>query len=160
MQVGNRVDLAFYPQINEYRGNRTVQLHLVDIRSSQFTVSESEEQMYQRFCQGQTLPKKVAGYMIPKREEFKALWRYLSGSGGVAEDSPESLAQYVAQDGGLPVSVTRTMICLDVLKECGLVHMERREGRVRIQSRATKGEKMDLEQTALMRRLRKMAGQG
>lgn len=159
LQAGARVDLAFYPQINEYRGNRTVQLHLVDIRPSAFCEHESEEQLYRRFCEGHTLPKKVAGYMIPRREDFKALWRYLSVSGGVAEDSPESLAQSIAQDGGLMLSVTRTMICLEVLEECGLVHMERRDGRLRIQSRATKGEKMDLEQTTLMRRLRKMAGQ-
>lgn len=159
MQVGDRVDLAFYPQINEYRGARTVQLHLVDIRRSQVSEHESEERLYQRFCQGHMLPQKAAGYIIPQREEFKALWRYLSGSGGVAEDTPESLAQSIAQDGKLRVSVTRTMICLGVLEECGLVHMEHREGRIKIQSLATKGEKMDLEQTTLMRRLRKMAGQ-
>ncbi|MDF2839072.1 MAG: Single-stranded-D-specific exonuclease RecJ, partial [Evtepia sp.] len=159
MQVGDRVDLAFYPQINEYRDTRAVQLHLVDIRRSEVSEHESEERLYQRFCQGHTLPRKVAGYMIPQRDEFKALWRYLSGNGGVTEDTPESLARNIAQDGERSVSVTRTMICLQVLEECGLVHMERREGHVKIRTHATKGEKMDLEQTSLMRRLRKMAGQ-
>ena len=32
VSVGDRVDLAFTPQINEYRGQRMVQLNLVDIR--------------------------------------------------------------------------------------------------------------------------------
>lgn len=32
LAVGDKADVAFYPQINEYRGSRTVQLHLVDLR--------------------------------------------------------------------------------------------------------------------------------
>ena len=44
VQVGDRVDLAFYPQINEYRGFRTVQLHLVDLRPTQ--TGEAMEQQF------------------------------------------------------------------------------------------------------------------
>ena len=39
--AGSRVDAAFYLQINEFRGNRTVQLQMVDIRPS-LTVSTRE----------------------------------------------------------------------------------------------------------------------
>ena len=42
LAVGDRADVAFYPQINEYRGSRTVQLHLVDLRPS-LTAREREE---------------------------------------------------------------------------------------------------------------------
>jgi single-stranded-DNA-specific exonuclease len=159
MQVGDLVDLAFYPQINEFRGNRTVQLQLVDLRPSQVEEKETEQQLYQRFCEGETLPKKLAGYIIPERDEFTALWRHLSSRGGKLEGTPETVAQVVAKEGNLRYSATRTMICLEVLEECGLVQMEQREGRIRVSSRAKKGVKMDLEQTKLMRRLRKMAGQ-
>jgi len=159
MQVGDRVDLAFYPQVNEHRGSRNVQLHLVDLRPSEVSEQEEERAIYERFCQGHTLPKKVAGYMIPEREEFKALWRYLTKCGGTTEESPESLARNAAQEGARRSSVTRTMICLEVLEECGLIHSEQQNGKLRIHSRARAGVKMDLEQTSLMRRLRKMAGQ-
>ena len=40
--AGSRVDAAFYLQINEFRGNRTVQLQMVDIRPS-LTVSTRED---------------------------------------------------------------------------------------------------------------------
>jgi hypothetical protein len=145
--------------VNEHRGSRNVQLHLVDLRPSEVSEQEEERAIYERFCQGHTLPKKVAGYMIPEREEFKALWRYLTKCGGTTEESPESLARNAAQEGARRSSVTRTMICLEVLEECGLIHSEQQNGKLRIHSRARAGVKMDLEQTSLMRRLRKMAGQ-
>ena len=43
MRPGSRVDAAFYLQINEFRGNRTVQLQMVDIRPS-LTVSTREDE--------------------------------------------------------------------------------------------------------------------
>ncbi len=157
VQIGDEVDVAFFPQVNEFRGSRSVQLHLVDLRLSK--EAEAEAQWYARFCQGHVIPKGEAGDIIPQREEFASLWRYLVSCGGVAEDTAERIAQQTARLSQLPPSVTRTKICLDVLEECGLVQLEHRNGRVRIRSRARGGEKMDLEQTNLMRRLRKMAGQ-
>jgi len=159
MQVGDVIDLAFYPQINEFRGVRSVQLHGVDLRLVGPRSADREAQNYARFCQGQALPQKDLGEMIPQREEFTSLWRYLTSCGGVAEESAESMAQNAARLSKLPPSVTRTRICLDVLEECGLVHLEQRGARLRVRSRARTGAKMDLEQTNLMRRLRKMAGQ-
>ena len=34
--VGERVDAAFYPQINEFRGRRSVQLLMTDLRRAAF----------------------------------------------------------------------------------------------------------------------------
>lgn len=157
--VGEAVDLAFFPQINEYRGTRTVQLHLVDLHSSSVVPLEPDARLYERFCQGQVLPRKAAGHILPRREEFVAVWRYLASCGGVAEDTPARIAKGVARREGLQESATKVLICLDVLAECGLVQMERSENRVRVRSRPRSGEKMDLEKTKLMRRLRKMAGE-
>lgn len=159
VQVGDLIDLAFYPQINEFRGVRSVQLHGVDLRLVEPRSADLEAMLYARFCQGQALPQKDLCEIIPQREEFTSLWRYLSSCGGVAEESTESIAQHAARLSKTPPSVTRTRICLDVLEECGLVHLEQRGTRLRVRSRAKTGVKMDLEQTNLMRRLRKMAGQ-
>lgn len=157
VQIGDEVDVAFFPQVNEFRGTRSVQLHLVDLRPTK--PREAEAQLYADFCQGHTISQTAAGEIIPVREEFASLWRYLLSCGGVAEETAESIAQNVAKLSRLTPSVTRTKICLDVFEECGLVQLEQRNGRVRVRSRARAGDKMDLEQTNLMRRLRKMAGQ-
>ncbi|MDU2558833.1 MAG: single-stranded-DNA-specific exonuclease RecJ, partial [Anaerococcus prevotii] len=29
---GNKIDIVYYPDINEFRGNRTLQIKLIDIR--------------------------------------------------------------------------------------------------------------------------------
>ena len=50
LSPGDRVDLAFTPQINEFRGARAVQLNLADLRR----VSPCE--YYDRFRNHETLP--------------------------------------------------------------------------------------------------------
>ncbi len=42
--------------------------------------------------------------MIPQREEFAAVWRYLANRDGEVVEVPASLARKVAQEGG-PVGV-------------------------------------------------------
>ncbi len=160
VQIGDLIDLAFYPQINTFRGMRAVQLHLVDLRQTQGTAdAESDEALYARFSRGQALSPQSAGLLTPEREDFKTLWRYLTSCGGVTEESPERLLQHAAAFGQNPRSPVRLRVCLDVLAECGLVQFEQRDGRLRVRSRETRGEKKDLEQTKLMRRLRGMARQ-
>lgn len=52
LNVGDRADVAFYPQINDYRGSRTVQLHLVDLRPSYTAQQVSEQALYRKFARG------------------------------------------------------------------------------------------------------------
>ena len=40
--AGDIIDVAFYPEINEYRGNTTVQLNIVDIHSEQLKEEKAE----------------------------------------------------------------------------------------------------------------------
>lgn len=57
VSVGDRVDLAFTPQINEYRGQRMVQLNLVDIRPDESARSAQDEArtLYARHRAGDAL---------------------------------------------------------------------------------------------------------
>lgn len=41
--TGNKIDIVYYPDINEFRGNRTLQLRLVDIRWSDMTSDFDKE---------------------------------------------------------------------------------------------------------------------
>ncbi len=154
LRVGDKVDLAFYPQINEYRGSRSVQLHMVDLEK--VSVEETEEELFTRFMQGDTLHPLGADHLLPRREEFVTLWRYLKQCGGKVEGTLEGLAKSVAALG-IRESAVCVQLCLEVLAECGLVQMERVDQRLRVQSRAQAGQKMDLEKAPLMVRLRSMA---
>ena len=86
--VGDKADVAFYPQINEYRGSRTVQLHLVDLRPA-YTAQERDVQaLYRKYARGELLTPCEARAMIPQREEYAAVWRYLANRGGEVTDMP------------------------------------------------------------------------
>ena len=49
---GDRVDVAFTPQINEYRGWRSVQLQLCDLRPA-LTRAQAERALYEKFRRGE-----------------------------------------------------------------------------------------------------------
>ncbi|MFQ7453134.1 MAG: hypothetical protein ACLRNQ_18980 [Flavonifractor plautii] len=52
---GDRVDVAFTPQINEYRGWRSVQLQLCDLRPA-LTRAQAERALYEKFRRGSPSP--------------------------------------------------------------------------------------------------------
>ena len=82
LTVGDRADVAFYPQINEYRGSRSVQLHLVDLRPAYSAQQLNEQALYRKYSRGEPLSPCEARMMIPQREEFAAVWRYLANRDG------------------------------------------------------------------------------
>ena len=160
--VGDRADVAFYPQINEYRGARTVQLHLVDIRPAWSERREAEQDLYRRFRAGETLTPEEAEEMLPDREAFARLWRYVSSRCGQVTDTPVRLAKRVARKGDEEGSVLRTLICLDALEELDLLRVEKTEGEgLHIMLNQTKGRgKASLGQAPVMKKLGAIARSG
>lgn len=157
LAAGDRVDVAFTPQINEFRGARTVQLQVCDIRPAP-TRAEAEYALYERLRRGEDLSAREAERLIPSRTEFAALWRYLGAHArlGRVEDTARRLARGVARLYGIKESVLRTLVCLAVMDEHGLIAVERSTDRLLISLGEVKG-KVDLEASDLMRRLRTFA---
>ncbi|NCB63104.1 MAG: single-stranded-DNA-specific exonuclease RecJ [Clostridia bacterium] len=158
LATGDRVDVAFTPQINEFRGARTVQLQVSDIRPAPTRV-EAEYALYERLCRGEDISAREAEALIPSRAEFAAVWRYLSAHArlGRVEDTARRLARSVAKTYGMKETVMRTMVCLEVMDEHGLIAVERTTDHLLISLREVEG-KVDLEASDLMRRLRLLAG--
>ena len=153
--VGDRADVAFYPQINEYRGARTVQLHLVDLRPAWSERQEAEQDLYRRFRAGEDLTPEEAEEMLPDRDAFARLWRYVSSRCGQVTDTPVRLAKRVARKGDEEGSVLRTLICLDALEELDLLRVEKADGEgLHIMLKQTKGRgKASLGQAPVMKKL-------
>ncbi|MGN0969465.1 MAG: single-stranded-DNA-specific exonuclease RecJ, partial [Evtepia sp.] len=160
LSVGDRADVAFYPQINEYRGSRTVQLHLVDLRPSLSTKQQGELALYERFRRGERITPHQARTMIPRRDEFAGVWRYLACRNGEITDTPAHLARKVSHESDLWESPLRTMICLDVMEQLGLLKIWRQEDtetiRVRLQKRRGKG-KVNLYEAPIIQKLQAIA---
>ena len=155
----DRVDVCFYPQINEYRGWRTVQLQVCDLRPAR-TRAQVEEELFRRLMAGDPLTAGEAAALLPSRQEFANLWRYLrsrQGEGAI-EETAQRLARNVARTCGLREEFMRTQVCLAVFHDRGLIRMEQTADHLRICVRES-GEKVDLESAELMRLLRRMVGE-
>jgi len=151
---GDRVDVAFTPQINEFRNTRSVQLQLCDLRPS-LTRAQAERVLYTRFQSGEPLTPHEARTLLPEREDFAAIWKFLvrTVANSTLEDSDTRLYKLISRSLPPQCPHVRTAVCLAVLDERGLISLRRSEGRVCISLNQTTG-KVDLEASHLMIRLR------
>ena len=155
--VGDTVEVAFTPQINEYRGMRSVQLNVTDIRPCAKTrsVMEQDTRIYTRFQRNEITPGEALG-LIPPRAEFAAVWRYLTANStaGTLWDEFYVLSRKIARSANLPCSFVRTRVCLDVLEERGLIELDISPKTVYI--KLTPGQnKVDLSGSEILLRLHK-----
>ena len=89
-----------------------------------------------------------------------ALWRYLqrqcAGRGEVT-DTPARIARGAARAAGQKETLPHTLVCLDVFAERGLIYLRSRSDLLTI-SLAPVEQKVDLEASGILRRLRELAG--
>ena len=153
--LGDTVEVAFTPQINEFRGTRSVQLNLVDIRPCQThrQLCAGDECLYQRHIMGKLLPEE-AHDLLPDRSEFVVLWRYLMSHSqkGTLLDTCDCLARKVARSSGTDCRPVRTRICLDVFHELGLLSLSEHQHQLHI-TLTSDGRKVDLNQSIIIRKL-------
>ena len=153
---GDKVEVAFTPQINEFRGMRSVQLNVVDLRPD----CGPSWRSYERFTAGQELSPQQVQSLLPERSDFAVLWRWLKANehdGTVAHDRLR-LAQALSAASGKPWSAARVQLCLDVLRERGLLTFRSANERLQIVLSASDG-KVDLEQSPVMCKLREQKGE-
>ena len=152
---GCRVDVAFYPQINDFRGVRSVQLQVVDLRHA-MTRAQLEQSIYEKYRRGEPLSPQEAQSLLPTRAEFVCLWRYLErqcAGQTFLEDTLARIAQKSARSGGQSERPNHTLVCLEVMEERGLISLERQSGRVQITLHRLE-HKVDLNASAILKKLR------
>ena len=153
---GCRVDVAFYPQINEFRGVRSVQLQVVDLRRA-LTRAQLEKSIYEKYRRGERLSSDEAQSLLPSRAEFVCLWRYLErqcAGRSALEDTVARIARGSARAGGQTERPDHILVCLEVMEERGLITLEHQSGRVQITLRRQE-HKVDLNASEILRRLRR-----
>ena len=154
---GDTVDVAFTPQINEFRGSRTVQLNVVDLRLSRQlrTQTERERDLYGRFTRREPLSPDEAGQLLPNRGEFVAVWRYLIANSREdrLQENFACMSRKIIRTAAKTLTLSKTRICLDVFAEQGLIDLDPspRCCRIRI---TTDGSKVDLDRSEIVKALR------
>ena len=152
---GCRVDVVFYPQINDFRGRRDLQLQIVDLRLAP-SRAQLERAIYEKYSRGEELTTEEARFLLPSRGDFVGLYRWLerqSTGCTVVEDTPARIARAVSRASRQREVPARTMLCLEVLEERGLIDLNRRTDRIQITLRHVE-HKVDLEASEIIRRLR------
>ena len=151
IQPGDVVDVAFTPQINEFRGERTVQMNVLDIRPCCTAECSPDAAAYRALRSGH-LTKQAALSLCPDRNTLAVVWRYLAASGQTVQETPLCLCRKLVRWSGKPMSLGQMLACLDIFRDVGLLEMHKLHKYITI--RLTPGsEKADLKESETLRQL-------
>jgi single-stranded-DNA-specific exonuclease len=144
--VGEKLDIMFNLDINEYNGYRSVQLVVREVRLAMSTVHKLEEEAcrYEEIKNGGTFVE--SENIIPSREDFAAVYKALKF--GDEDCISESRLRTLAGTG---INLIKLYIILDVLDETGLCNICRRRGEELIKYSVNDvKEKVNLEESPLL----------
>ena len=152
IEVGDLVDVAFNPQINEFKNERTVQMNVLDIRPSCKAECSMQTAAYQALCAGSITPE-AARELMPDRVTLGAVWRYLAQTPtGVIRENPACLCRKIVRKTEAPLSLEKLMTCLDIFADVGLLKIQRYHKYITI-TLLPVAQKADLTQSLTMQKL-------
>ena len=152
LEQGETVDVAYIPQINEYRGERTAQLNVQDIRPSCKAECSMDTSGYRALQKG-SLDAATAAQLLPDRNTLGVVWRYLAAApAGLLQENPACLCRKLVRKTELPMSLGKLLTCLDIFADVGLLELKRQHKHMIIRLVPTEG-KADLSQSRTMQLL-------
>ncbi len=150
---GDAVDVAYLPQINEFRGERMVQMNVLDIRPACKAECSMDTAAYSAL-KADTLTKEEAKALLPDRATLGMVWRYLA-SCVKEQEEPACLLRKIVRWANAPLDLGKLLVCLDIFADVGLLKIARCRKNLRIQLVNT-GEKADLMQSETMQLLMRL----
>ena len=151
LAVGDLVDIAFEPHINEYRNERSVQLNISDIRPSCAAPCSVNTSGYRALRSGHITAQEAAA-LLPDRTTLGMVWRYLAAAPGPIKETPMCLCRKIVRWSGLPLSLGQLLTCLDIFADVKLLTMEQKRKYITIHLTAGSG-KADLSTSRTMQQL-------
>ena len=152
---GDVVDVAFLPQVNTYRGERTTQLNIVDIRPSCKEECSMDVSAYRALVRGELRPSGAAE-LLPDRAVLANVWRYLESCGpDMIQEDPGCLCRKIVRWTGKPLSLGKMLTCLDVFADVGLAEVTRQRKELTI-SLCHRAEKANLQDSDTLQRLQQL----
>ena len=149
---GDLVDIAFVPQINEFRGERSVQMNVLDIRPSCTAQACPELSGYHALQRGQVTPED-ARVLYPSRTTLATVWRYLASVPAPhIQETPICLCRKIVRWSGTDLSLGQLMTCLDIFRDVGLLRSQRHH-KYLILTLTPGSEKADLNESATLQLL-------
>lgn len=121
--AGDLVDVAFTPDINDFRGE-SVQLLIKDIRPAEpeFHALYQDDRRYRAFRSGVSLSGEDAARIRVEYADLGAVWRVLSRRAGVETPTcPQALAAEISAAAKREITAAKLLIALDIFQELGLL---------------------------------------
>ena len=143
LRPGELIDVAFCPQINEFRGSTTVQLVLCGLRRHDPTA------LCRNILEQACSYLQAASVYTPERNDFVRVWKALGTDFALGKNLNILLASCPKD-----MAPEQYCICLSVFREAGLLSTP--EGGIYGAVPENISGKADLEATPLLRRLREM----
>ena len=150
IEPGDLVDVAFQPQVNEFRGERAVQMNITDIRPSCQAACGMDAGLYRKLHQG-TLSANDAQVLLPDRTTLGHVWRYFASFESIKE-TPDCLCRKIVRRCGAPMELAQILTCIDIFADVGLLRAQRQGKYLLIHPSSAQG-KADLQQSATMQRI-------
>lgn len=113
LRIGDYVDVAFYPQINEFRSRRNVQLLVCALRRRDIALPSA-------ILRGKIDRSAIPAELVPTRERCARLWRRIVGAGSSISGSALAVMESLCP-GLQDVTVC---LCLKIFEELGLLSLE------------------------------------
>ena len=149
---GDMVDVAFAPQVNEFRGERSVQMNILDIRPNCQVDCPTDCAGYQALCDG-TISADMAQDLTPERSTLATVWRYLAGCNcSDIQENPICLCRKIVRWSGQSLGLGQMMTCLDIFSDVGLLTKQTHRKYITLHLTPQK-DKADLMRSQTMQRL-------
>ncbi len=161
---GDRIDIMYQLDVNEFQGNRTVQCILREIRLSEDISAEEEAEhlQYRNVCEamenGSVLSVETFDAVCPRREDFAAVYTALKHETSLGHTVYSIRAlRHLLRSGSTALSYVRLKLILSAMSELRLFAVETAEDpreiyRFRYIPQTTK---IDLQSASVMQRIRR-----
>ena len=151
VEPGDLVDVAFQPHVNEFRGERSVQMNVQDIRPHCQVPCDPDTAAYRALCRG-TISTEQAAALLPDRATLGMVWRYLTAAPQPIQESPVCLCRKIVRWSGQRLDTARLLTCLDIFADVNLLYLDRHHNFISVRLSSPEG-KADLNQSQTMQRL-------
>jgi len=151
-KTGDVVDLAVTLDVNQYNNSESLSVIIRDMRFSGMDEDAviSSKEIFERFCRGDKITSEEAKTIIPNREDFAVVYRYLRANGGY-KYSFDTLLYRLRSD----VGSGKLRVILEAMNELGLIRIF--EGMYDFEIKMCEVEgKVDLTASVIINKLREV----
>ncbi len=151
-KVGDVVDIAVNLEVNVYNNQENLSIIIKDIKFADIdnTIYLKSLALYEKFCNGEHLNKSEVSTLIPSREDFALVYRYLKQS-----QSTSCSIDVMAYRLGNKLSYGKIRVILEAMNELGLIAIYEDMRKLDIKM-CLVNEKVNIENSLLIKKLKEV----